>query len=261
MARVVWLKSGDGLVFSSTTRIGATSNQLWYVSYPAGEVSRITNDLNSYGQFSLGVTADGSTLVTVLSVPHTNLWVATGNYKDAKEVTQSEEDGTEGVDAAAGKIAYTSFSPGISTISTANIDGSGSVQVSPADEFCGSPTISRDGRYVGFTCLKAGNPNIWIANADGSDLRQLTFGNADLQPAFSPTAHSFTFSTGPKARFTSSRYRSPAGSRSRSRTCRSRINPSPHRGDRIVVKYFDDKASQWKVGILSAADGKFLATG
>jgi len=39
------------------------------------------------------------------------------------------------------------------------------------------------------------------------------------------------------------------------------IDPSAgSRGDRILVQYFDDKASQWKVGILSAADGKFLQT-
>ena len=31
-----------------------------------------------------------------------------------------------------------------------------------------------------------------------------------------------------------------------------------NRGDRIAVQYYDDKASQWKVGILSAADGKTL---
>src|SRR5271157_5312691 len=150
VARVVWLKSGDGLVFSATPRVGSTSSQIWFVSYPGGEVSRITNDLNGYGQISLGVTADGSTLVTVQQVPHSNLWVATGDYKDAKQITQSDEDGIEGVDAAAGKIAYTSISTGICTISTANLDGSGALQVSPADEVSFSPSISRDGHYVGF---------------------------------------------------------------------------------------------------------------
>ncbi len=212
MARVVWLKSGEGLVFSSTTRIGANYNQLWYASYPGGEVSRITNDLNSYGQISLGVTADGSTLVTVLSIPHTNLWVATGNYRDAKEVTEAEGDGADGLDAAGGKIAYTSISTGISSIYTANTDGSGAQQVSPAEEFCITPAISRDGRHVGFTCFKGGSPNIWIANADGSDLRQLTLGNADLDPAFSPDGALVYFqhwSEGPRP--------APAGRRPRAR--------------------------------------------
>jgi len=33
-----------------------------------------------------------------------------------------------------------------------------------------------------------------------------------------------------------------------------------HRGDRILVQYYDDKSSEWKVGIISAADGKLLQT-
>jgi Tol biopolymer transport system component len=33
-----------------------------------------------------------------------------------------------------------------------------------------------------------------------------------------------------------------------------------HRGDRVLVQYYDDKSSQWKVGIISAADGKLLQT-
>ena len=258
VARVIWLNSGDGLVFSATPRIGSSSAQLWFVSYPAGEVSRITNDLNSYGHFSLGVTADGSTLVTVQQVPHSNLWVATGDYKDAKQITQSDEDGTEGVDAAAGKIAYTSFSPGISTISTANMDGSGSVQVSPADEFCGSPTISRDGRYVGFMCLKAGNPNIWIAGADGNNLRQLTFGNADLQPAFAANGAFVYFQHWSEGKVHLFKIPFSGGQPVQVSALQIENQAFPHSGDRILVQYFDDKASQWKVGILSAADGKFL---
>jgi Tol biopolymer transport system component len=33
-----------------------------------------------------------------------------------------------------------------------------------------------------------------------------------------------------------------------------------HRGDRILVQYYDDKSSEWKVGIISAVDGKLLQT-
>ena len=38
-------------------------------------------------------------------------------------------------------------------------------------------------------------------------------------------------------------------------------NPSfSHRGDRILVQYYDDKSSEWKVGIISAVAGKLLET-
>jgi eukaryotic-like serine/threonine-protein kinase len=181
VARLIWLKNGDGLVFSATARMGSGANQVWFVSYPAGEVSRITNDLNSYGRLSLGVTADGSALVTIQQVPHSNLWVSTGNYKDAKQITQAEGDGLDGVDAASGKAVYSSFATGSEAISVVNLDGSNAAQVSPPDELCDNPAISRDGRHLALSCLKGGGQlNIWIANADGSDLRQLTSGNADV---------------------------------------------------------------------------------
>jgi eukaryotic-like serine/threonine-protein kinase len=258
IARVVWLKSGDGLVFSATPRLGAATSQLWFASYPAGEVSRITNDLSSYGQLSLGVTADGSTLVTVQQVPHTNLWVAAGNYKDPTQITQAEGDGSEGLDAAGGKIVYTSISTGLCTVSTANMDGSNAVQVSPADELSIAPTISRDGRHVGFTYFKGGSPNIWVANVDGSDLRQLTFGNVDLSPAFSPDGAFVYFQRWSEGKV--HLFRVPFSGGEPVQVSDLQINnlSFSHRGDRILVKYFDDQASQWKVGILSAADGKFV---
>jgi len=38
------------------------------------------------------------------------------------------------------------------------------------------------------------------------------------------------------------------------------MNHFSHHGDRIVVSYFDNKALQRKVGLLSAADSTFLGT-
>jgi eukaryotic-like serine/threonine-protein kinase len=258
VARLIWLKNGDGLVFSGTPRIGASASQLWFVSYPAGEVSRITNDLNSYGRYSLGVTADGSALVTVQVVPHANLWVATGNFKDAKQITQAEGDGTDGVDAAAGKVAYTSIATGVASIFTANLDGSSAAQISPPDEFCGSPAISHDGKYVGFTCFKDGKPNIWIANVDGANLRQLTFSNADIDPAFSPDGAWVYFEHWAAGKVQLLKVPFAGGQPAPVSDLQIQSHSFSHHGDRIVVKYFDDKATQWKVGILSAADGKFL---
>jgi len=258
IARVVWLQSGEGLVFSATPRVGSVSSQLWFVSYPAGEVSRITNDLNSYGRLSLGVPADGSALVTVQQVPHSNLWVAKGNYKDPKQITETEGDGTDGLDAAGGKVAYNSITTGISSIFTANLDGSGAVQVSPADEYCATPAISHDGRNVGLTCFKDGKPNIWLVKVDGSDLRQLTSGNADLDPAISPDGAWVYFDRWTEGRVHLFKVPFAGGDPVQVSDLQIQSHNFSHRGDRMVVKYFDDKASQLKVGLLSVADGKFL---
>jgi len=258
VARVVWLQNGDGLVFSGSPRVGSASSQIWFVSYPAGEISRITNDLNSYGQLSLGVTADGSTLVTIQQVPHSNLWVSTGNYKDAKQITQGEGDGTDGVGAAAGKAVYSSFATGVLGISVVNLDGSNAAQVSPTDEFFDQPAISRDGKHVAFTGFRGNKPNIWVANADGTDLRQLTSGNVDLTPEFSPDSSSVYFQHWSEGKSHLERVPFAGGQPVEVSDLQITNHYFSHRGDRIVVNYYDNKASQWKVGMLSAVDGKFL---
>jgi Tol biopolymer transport system component len=258
IARLLWLKSGDGLVFSATPRMGATYSQLWYVSYPGGEVSRITNDLNSYGQLSLGVTADSSTLVTVQSIPHSNLWVAKGNYKDATQITQAEGDGTDGLAAAGGKVAYSTTSTGVAAVASANLDGSGQTQVSPGEEFCIHPAISRDGHHVGLTCFQGGRPNIWVADTDGSDFRQLTFGNADLEPAFSPDGTLVYFQHWSEGKVHVWKVAFAGGQPAQVSNLQIGSHSLSHHGDRILAEYFDDQAAQWKMGIVSTTDGKLL---
>ena len=51
-----------------------TPSQVDFVSYPDGEVRRITNDLNYY--FGVSLTADDRTLATVQLNLAGNIWVA-----------------------------------------------------------------------------------------------------------------------------------------------------------------------------------------
>jgi Tol biopolymer transport system component len=153
---------------------------------------------------------------------------------------------------------YSTFATGILGISIVNLDGSNVAQVSPPDEFCDQPAISRDGQRVGFTGFKENKPNIWVANVDGSDLRQLTFGNVDLNPAFSPDGAFVYFQHWSEGKV--HLFKVPFGGGQPVQVSELQIagQSFSHHGDRLLVKYFDDKASQLKVGMLSAADGKFL---
>src|SRR5262249_49733526 len=56
-----WLADGSGLILLGCRR-WADPIQLWAISYPAGEVERITNDSGDYGEIS--ITADATALVT-----------------------------------------------------------------------------------------------------------------------------------------------------------------------------------------------------
>jgi len=62
---VRWLSHGEGLVFTGIEQAGDPA-QIWYLSYPDGELRRLTNDLNTYLVMSLAPpTADGGSVVAV----------------------------------------------------------------------------------------------------------------------------------------------------------------------------------------------------
>ncbi|HEX8838138.1 MAG TPA: protein kinase [Candidatus Acidoferrum sp.] len=254
VARIIWLTDGSGLVYSATPALGVTGNQLWFVSYPGAEISRITNDLNWYGQLSLGITADGAAIITIQEIPHSNLWLATGKYEEARQITQGEVDGLNAVDATNNRILFSSASTGANAVAVTDMNASIVTTVSPPSQLTEGGAISSDGRFVAFDLLKGGDFNIWIADNNGGNLRQLTTGNADEKPAFSADGqfvyyqrwsegkvHLFRvpFSGGPAVQLSDLQMSNPSVS---------------HAGDRILVRYYDEQASQWKAGIISATD-------
>ncbi len=194
VSRLQWLNDGSGLVFCATaTKGGAmassirTGEQLWFVSYPGAEVSRITNDLNNYGDVSLGVTADGSTLVTVQRTLTSAVWVVSKDFQKATQVTSGREDGWPGVGGAGGKIAYNSSPTGTRSIWIANRDGSNPTQLTREGDAGGAFSFSPDGHRLAF-CLMSKSTyknDVWIINVDGSNARQVTHTGSIVGVAFS----------------------------------------------------------------------------
>ena len=78
---VAWLDASS-LVLSMSPEFGALV-QLWRLSYPRGELTRLTNDLSSYGGVSL--TADRTTLVTGRTDANVSIWVGDGDAANGTE--------------------------------------------------------------------------------------------------------------------------------------------------------------------------------
>jgi Tol biopolymer transport system component len=260
VARLIWLRDNTGLVYSATLTVGATGNQLWFVSYPDGEISRITNDLNEYGQLSLGVTADGSTIVTIQQVPRSNLWLSTGNYNDARQITQGDNDGFNSVDANNERIVFSSAASGTNVLAVTDMSGSSITTVSPPGQLTESGAISRDGRYVVFNVLKGGDENIWVADSNGANLRQLTHGNVDERATFSSDGRWVFYQHWSGGKVHLFKIPFDGGEPVQVSDLQMGYPNFSRRGDCILVQYYDDKSSEWKVGIISAADGKLLQT-
>lgn len=186
--RVAWLRDGSGLIFSTTDY--NSQNQIWYVSYPAGEPRRITDDTNSYGTASISLTADSSTLATFQQNVLSNIFVApVDDLSHARQVTRN----IGGLPSSYiiswtpdGKILYSSTAGGNSDIWIMNADGTGNRQLTNDPAYDGRALATPDGRYIVFDSARLGRQNIWRMNLDGTNLKQLSNGEDDEAPGLSP---------------------------------------------------------------------------
>jgi TolB protein len=183
-----WLTDGSALLMSASEQDSLFSNQLFEVSYPSGQVRRITNDLNSYTGLSL--TSDFSTLVTVQSDSPSSIWLASEGKSDAGSQvspTGSTYDGTYGLSwMADGRILFTAYSDGQVQLWMMNPDGGGRKQITYEGKNITFPSATPDGKYIVATSDRDGNFDLWRINRDGTSPLQLTKGTFAYAPSPSP---------------------------------------------------------------------------
>ncbi len=178
---MAWLREGNGLIFTAREQESSAS-QLWYLSYPGGDVHRITNDVNDYNGLSLS--AESTALVTVQSDLLSSIWIApSGEANRAAQIPSNNFDGIEGVSwTPDGKLVYGSRAGGNSDIWIANRDGTGQRQLTSDAGNNSWPSVSADGRYID----RAGARHVWRMDSDGNNPRQLTNGGNEWYPDCSP---------------------------------------------------------------------------
>lgn len=190
---IAWLSNGSGII--TTVRAQPRSpQQIWQISYPEGEAHQITNDLNDY--YNVSLTADSSTLVTVLSDRTSNIWVApAGQLENIRQLTSGKAHGEpEGSWTPDGRIVYLSRAGGNTDIWIMDADGRNQKQLTDdASDKSGSLSATPDGRYIVFASNRSGTLQLWRIGIDGSDLKQLTAGIFAFNPHCSPDGEWVTY--------------------------------------------------------------------
>jgi Tol biopolymer transport system component len=171
---VAWLDEGT-LILSLLDKSSAPL-QLWLLSYPQGEFSRLTNDPNQY--VGLSVTADRSRLVTARSEASFSIWTSdAGAAKWTQVVPTTPQKGPIGFDVAwlGDDLIFPSMASGswtlerwrASTRTTETIAGAG-----------GLPQVSRDGSIVYFDYDTG---ELLKMDASGRNRTRLARGSAGLR--------------------------------------------------------------------------------
>ncbi|HMF56993.1 MAG TPA: protein kinase [Pyrinomonadaceae bacterium] len=188
--QVAWLGDGSGLIVVAGERGSNATGQIWNISYPGGEVRRVTNDLNNYRNVSL-TAAESRALVTVQIEGRWSIWVAAnGDASVARKVTSGNADGAWGIALAPdGRIVYTSNTNGNVDIWIGDADGSNQKQLTFNAEADTSPNVTADGRYIVFQSSHGDasrRPHLWRMDMDGGNLKQLTNSYVEVDPVCSP---------------------------------------------------------------------------
>jgi Tol biopolymer transport system component len=263
VSRVLWLGDGSGLIIAAVPELISAGTQLWYVSYPGGDVRRVTNDLNAYGTSSLGLTADSRTLVTVQADKSAQLWVVAPreDMSKAKQLTSGKYDGDSLAWTADGRILYSTPSGEQSDIWSINADGTANKQLTSDSYKEGLGCVSPDGRYLVFSSNRSGNFNIWRMDFGSGEQKQLTQGaEIDSQPDCTPDGQWVVFRSLRQGKSTFWRVPFLGGmpeQLSDKSSSWAAISPD---GKLVALRYFDDQANANKIAVIQFAGGEPIRT-
>jgi eukaryotic-like serine/threonine-protein kinase len=176
-----WLPDGSGLVMSTISQMTSLHGQLALISYPGGEFRQLTTDTNDY--FYPSISADGRAIVASQLHGQFQIGVAPENSPDALQPVPlaSRRDVWRWNWAADDRLVI----PQNPDIRLVNPAGGETVLLSDPQHISDQVTTCGGGKY--FVVRSAGrarkiSQNLWRMNADGTNLKQLTFGSNESEP-------------------------------------------------------------------------------
>jgi eukaryotic-like serine/threonine-protein kinase len=166
---VAWLPDSSGLLVVGIDEQSGRG-QIWFVSYPGGELSRFTNDLTNYDTCCLDITRDGSSLTALQTTIASDIWVAKGDGSNPQQITSGEALGVLGLAWAGDRIVAGNsqaqwFSMGA--------DGANRAPISSDREPHLDLSSCPDGKHLIYTTFHAGTLELWRSEADGTNAIKL----------------------------------------------------------------------------------------
>jgi Tol biopolymer transport system component/predicted Ser/Thr protein kinase len=177
-----WLPDGSGLLLAAL-RKSATQAQLWVVSYPEGNIRKISNDLSEYE--SVAVTADGKAIAAVQLNMSSEIWVGPADAPEkVQQVSNGRLDGTNGVAwTGDGRVIYAGDHAENWDLFQIDADGGNERRLTFGERLHESPTVCEGGKNVVFDSNSSGVLHLWRLDLQSGAETQLTKGLGEFGPA------------------------------------------------------------------------------
>lgn len=180
---IVWHPSGDSLIVTGTNS-ALVEDQIWEISYPSGEVRRLTNNLN--GHNSISITNDGRSIVTGEVYSRSAVWVSPDlKPENAKRIMPDTGDTWGFSWTPDDRIVYVSDQTGDAEIWIMDADGSNARALTSDKIFKTTPVVSPDGRYIVYTTASGSGQLVRIDIGGGNPVVFSSYPGAD-NPDISP---------------------------------------------------------------------------
>jgi len=167
MGRPVWLAGGNRLLMPHYDP-DSGREQLWTISFPEGQASRLTNDLSEYGT-ALDIVGGGGTVAGITKNMISNVWeITTGEPPSDRQITSGNLPFSDVAYAADGKILS------MSTDGRLWVLNSSGERTLVAEE---AGWMTACGSFVLFASYKGGSTRLLRANLDGSNATKLVEDN------------------------------------------------------------------------------------
>lgn len=263
VGRVIWLRDGSGLIMTAVPESSSSGTQIWFLPYSGGPARRITNDLNAYGEVSLGLTEDSGTIATIQQINSSSIWLTNPNEDEsrAQRIVRTNLPETAAW-TRDGKLIYASRTGENWDIWMTDREGTETKQLTNDAFVDQQPSVSADGRYVVFQSNRSGNKNIWRMDMDGSNPTQLTEGSADdSSPVCSADGRHVVFMSRRSGAWTIWKVGMDGGSPVQLTDRPSQLPSVSPDGKLIAYFYFDEQANnQPKLSIIPFEGGEQVRT-
>ncbi|MGO9564220.1 MAG: protein kinase domain-containing protein [Candidatus Korobacteraceae bacterium] len=195
LQKPTWMPDNEHLVLIFHDVSSDWNGQVGEIAIAAGKLHRITNDLNSYSNLTLGVTKDGKQLVAIQLTLQTGIYTMSSDPNGSSAAKQIDNRGNVGVGwLPDGRLVSMEYDGHISIM---NADGSNRSIIFQQHLPMSGLSVCPDGASALFSMPNTDSKgiNIWRLDLQSGSSTAVTKGTVDQNASCSPDSKSFVYTT------------------------------------------------------------------